>query len=113
MPAALIQFVTNVASVRADGQRPPLNETRYTLVMARGWESKSVEDQIGAAEAERELRDRHQLSNEEREENERRQSLLLSRSLILARLKAARDSRYRAQLKTALEQLEEQLRDSE
>ena len=80
--------------------------------MARGWESKSVEDQIGAAEAERQLRDRHQLSNEEREENERRQSLLLSRSLILARMKAARDPRYRAQLKTALDQLDEQLRDA-
>ena len=79
--------------------------------MARGWESKSVEDQIGAAEAERELRDRHQLSSAEREENERRQSLLLSRSLILARMKAARDPRYRAQLKVALDQLDEQLRE--
>ena len=79
--------------------------------MARGWESKSVEDQIGAAEAEREIRDRHRLSNEEREENERRQSLLLSRSLILSRMKAARDPRYRAQLKVALDQLDEQLRE--
>jgi hypothetical protein len=81
--------------------------------MARGWESKSVEDQIGAAEAERELRDRHHISNEERERNERRQSLLLSRSLIVARMKAARDSRYRAQLKIALDQLDEQLRETE
>jgi len=78
--------------------------------MARGWESKSVEDQIGAAEAERELRNRQQLSTEEREQNEHHQSLLLSRSLILARMKAARDPRYRAQLKVALEQLDEQLR---
>jgi len=78
--------------------------------MARGWESKSVEDQIGAAEAERELRNREQLSTEEREQNEHHQSLLLSRSLILARMKAARDPRYRAQLKVALEQLDEQLR---
>jgi hypothetical protein len=78
--------------------------------MARGWESKSVEDQIGAAEAERELRNRQQLSTEEREQSEHHQSLLLSRSLILARMKAARDPRYRAQLKVALEQLDEQLR---
>jgi hypothetical protein len=78
--------------------------------MARGWESKSVEDQIGAAEAERELRGRHQLSTEEREQSERQQSLLLSRSLVLARMKATRDPRYRAQLKVALEQLDEQLR---
>ena len=79
--------------------------------MARGWESKSVEDQIGAAEAERELRNRQQLSTGEREQNERKQSLLLSRSLILSRIKAARDPRYRAQLKVTLDQLDERLRE--
>ena len=79
--------------------------------MARGWESKSVEDQIGAAEAERELRARREISSEEREENEHQQSLVLSRSLILSRMKAARDPRYRAQLKVALEQLDQQLRE--
>ena len=79
--------------------------------MARGWESKSVEDQIGAAEAERELRASRQISAEEREQSERKQSLLLSRSLILSRIKAARDPRYRAQLKVALDQFDEQLRE--
>jgi len=77
--------------------------------MARGWESKSVEDQIGAAEAERELRNRQQLSTEEREQSERHQSLLLSRALILGRIKAARNPRHRAQLQVALDQLDEQL----
>ena len=81
--------------------------------MARGWESKSVEDQIGAAEAERELQARHQLSAEQREQSERKQSLVLSRSLILSRIKAARDPRYRAQLQVALDQFEEQLREFE
>jgi hypothetical protein len=79
--------------------------------MARGWESKSVEDQIGAAEAERELRASRQISADEREQSERKQSLLLSRSLIVSRIKAARDPRYRAQLQTALSQLDEQLRE--
>ena len=79
--------------------------------MARGWESKSVEDQIGAAEAERELRASRQVSADEREKNEHRQSLMLSRSLILSRLKAARDPRYKAQLKVALDQLDAQLRE--
>jgi len=79
--------------------------------MARGWESKSVEDQIGAAEAERELRNRRELSAEDREQSERKQSLLLSRSLILSRMKAARDPRYRAQLKVALDQFDKQLRE--
>lgn len=81
--------------------------------MARGWESKSVEDQIGAAEAEREIRSRHQVTAEEREQSEHKQSLMLSRALIRSRLKAARDSRYRAQLQTALDQLEAQLREFE
>jgi len=78
--------------------------------MARGWESKSVEDQIDAAEAERELQVRHQLTAEQREQSEHKQSLMLSRSLILSRIKAARDPRYRAQLQVALDQLNEQLR---
>ena len=77
--------------------------------MARGWESKSVEDQIGAAEAERELRNSHQLTPEQRERSEHKQSLVLSRSLILSRLKAARDPRYRAQLQVALDELDTQL----
>jgi hypothetical protein len=77
--------------------------------MARGWESKSVEDQIGAAEAERELRNRQQLSDEDRERSERHQSLLLSRALTISRLKAARNPRHRAQLQLALDQLEAQL----
>jgi len=81
--------------------------------MARGWESKSVEDQIGATEAEREIRAAHELSAEQREQSERKQSLLLSRALIVSRMKAARDARYRAQLKVALDQLDEQLREIE
>ena len=79
--------------------------------MARGWESKSVEDQIGSAEAEREIRARGQMSDEEREHSEHKQSLMLSRALILNRIKAAHDARYRAQLKVALDQLEAQLRE--
>jgi len=79
--------------------------------MARGWESKSVEDQIGAAEAEREIRARRQLTDDQREKGEQKQSLMLSRALILSRMKAARDPRYRAQLQVALDQLEARLRE--
>ena len=86
---------------------------RYAACMARGWESKSVEDQIGAAEAEREIRAAQKLSAEQREQSEHKQSLMLSRSLILSRIKAAKDPRYRAQLQLALDQLAEQLRDFE
>jgi len=79
--------------------------------MARGWESKSVEDQKSAAEADRDAQIKPRVSPGEREENEHKQSLMLSRALVLSRLKAARDGRYRAQLQMALEQLDAQLRE--
>jgi hypothetical protein len=84
--------------------------------MARGWESKSVEDQMGAAQAERaekEGRAEPHLTPQQREQKERRESLLLSRSQILSRLKVAPNPRYRAQLELALEHLEAQLRECE
>jgi hypothetical protein len=79
--------------------------------MARGWESKSVEDQIGAAEAERELRSKPQLSDRQRQEDEHKKSLLLSRSQILSRMRAATSPRYRAQLQSALDHVEAQLKE--
>ena len=79
--------------------------------MARGWESKSVEDQIGAAEAERELRAKPQLSDSQRKKEEHQKSLLLSRSQILSRMRAATSPRYRAQLQSALDHVEAQLKE--
>jgi hypothetical protein len=81
--------------------------------MARGWESKSVEDQMGDAQAEREAQVQRQVSPLEREQNERRQSLLLSRSQILSRLKLTRNARYRDQLDSALKHVDAQLRECE
>ena len=79
--------------------------------MARGWESKSVEDQISDAQAEKDARSKPFLSPAEREQQTRKQSLLLSRSQILSRLKLARNARYRAQLEAALEHVDAQLRE--
>jgi hypothetical protein len=81
--------------------------------MARGWESKAVEDQIGAAEAERDARSKPYLSPHEREQQDRKQSLLLSRSQIVSRLKVVRNARYRAQLESALAHVDAQLREFE
>ena len=77
--------------------------------MARGWESKSVEDQIGAAEAAKEAGAKRHLSAELRERETRRQSLLLSRVQIVERLKHATNDRYRAQMQHALEHLDKEL----
>ncbi len=81
--------------------------------MARGWESKSVEEQIGAAEAERDAQAERQTSPQQRQQGERRQSLLLSRAQILGRLKLATNERYKAQLESALKHVESQLKEGE
>jgi hypothetical protein len=81
--------------------------------MARGWESKSVEDQIAEAEAERDLRAKLHLSPADRERQERFKSLQLSRAQIVSRLKVATNERYRSQLELALEHLDKQLRKCE
>ena len=79
--------------------------------MARGWESKSVEDQKSAAEANRDAQSKSRFSAEERAQRERKQSLLLSRAQIVGRLKVTTNLRYRAQLELALKHLDEQLRE--
>ena len=83
---------------------------RYTGIMALGWERKSVEDQICAAEAAKEARAKPHLSAEQRELKERKQSLLLSRAQILARLKSATNPKYRSQLQAALDHLDAELK---
>ena len=77
--------------------------------MARGWESKAIEDQIGAAEAEREARSRPVLTSEESAFRERRNGLLLARARTVASLEAATDPRYRALLERSLAHLDAEL----
>jgi len=77
--------------------------------MARGWESKSIEDQIGDAEAAKEDQAKQTLSQQGRALENQRQNLLLSRIQIMGRLKAATNAQYRVQLELALEHLEKQL----
>jgi hypothetical protein len=81
--------------------------------MARGWESKSVEDQVVDAEAAKETHAQARLSAKEREKETERQSLLLSRAQITNRLKVVTNPRYRAQLEAALTHLETRLREFE
>ena len=77
--------------------------------MARGWESKSVEDQKSEAEADRDAQIKPRLTQQQRERDELKQSLRLSRAQTLRRLKAATNDRYRAQLQSALDHLDAQL----
>jgi hypothetical protein len=77
--------------------------------MARGWESKSVEDQVAAAEAEKQNRSKPSLSIVERERQSRREGLLLSRAKLRRDLDSASDTRYRAMLERALAHLDDEI----
>ena len=78
--------------------------------MARGWESKSVEDQKDAAEAARATAAKRQLSPQEAERQTAREGLLLSRARTLTALQGACDARYRALLETTLAHVDEELK---
>ena len=77
--------------------------------MARGWESKSVEEQIDTTEAEKEARAKPRLTELERERKARKESLILSRARIIRDLEAVRNERYRALLEQTLAHVEAEL----
>ena len=77
--------------------------------MARGWESKSVEDQIDMSEPRRAvpvggLQDPEQLAATRKKEG-----ILLSRTRVVHDLESAQNPRYRAVLNKALADLDAQL----
>jgi hypothetical protein len=77
-------------------------------IMARGWESKSVEQQQ-AEMLERGNPARPQLSPEQRERDRKRQGLLLSRSHLSRQLETAQKPRHRQMLVDAIAELDRQL----
>ncbi len=80
----------------------------YNFFMARGWESKSVEQQQDEAVSDRGQR-KVQLSAEQIAEERRRQALGLSRKRILQQMEVATNPRHREMLQAALAELERQL----
>jgi hypothetical protein len=76
--------------------------------MARGWESKAVEDQIAAAEERKALSKRARTSAEIERES-RRHGMLLSRTRIVRDIENARDDRHRAVLQRALDYIDAQI----
>jgi hypothetical protein len=73
--------------------------------MARGWESKSIESQQETARSGR----TQTLAPEERERQQRRKSLELSRRRVLHDLEAAQSEIRRASLEQALAFLDEEI----
>ncbi len=77
--------------------------------MARGWESKSVEDQMSQAESDKRDRGKQALTPAERERQTQRDGLRLSRARTLSALQTACDTRYRALLERTLAHVDEEL----
>lgn len=77
--------------------------------MARGWESKSVEDQIAAAEERKLIATTPKWSVGEIERRERVTALQLSRSHLLEQMERARSDAHRQMLQRALAEIEAQL----
>jgi len=78
--------------------------------VARGWESKSVEDQISERQTESKKFNKNKLSRAEIERQTKREGILLARSRTVNALESVRDSRYRALLELTLEHLDDELR---
>jgi hypothetical protein len=78
-------------------------------VMARGWESKSVEAQIDMAADRRAAAVQTTLNSEALEAQRKREGLLLSRTRVVRDLENAKNVRYRAVLTKALADLDAQI----
>ncbi len=77
--------------------------------MARGWESKAVEDQVQESESKKSQSNRGQLPPTDMELNRRREVLVLSRTRVQRELESSRNPRYTDQLTRALADLDAQL----
>lgn len=77
--------------------------------MARGWESKSVEDQISESESEAKESSKKKPTRREIEQKSKREGILLARSRTVAAMETTRDDRYRALLQRTLDHLDSEL----
>ena len=78
--------------------------------MARGWESKSVEAQQSEA-SEKPVKARPPMSPQEAARWRNRESLRLSRQVVLQQLEASTNPRHRKLLQDSLADLDEKLRE--
>ncbi|HTR23144.1 MAG TPA: hypothetical protein VMI10_04125 [Terriglobales bacterium] len=76
--------------------------------MARGWESKSIEQQQADA-LDQDKSARPRLSTEEQKRNRLRESLLLSRKRLVGQLAAATRTEHRQMLQQSLAEVDKQL----
>jgi hypothetical protein len=77
--------------------------------MARGWESKSVEQQQEVMSERRQKTAGAPISPDEQQRQRKREGLLLSRSRLTQQLHAASNPRHRQMLEQAIAELDRQL----
>jgi len=77
--------------------------------MAKGWESKAVEEQIQESQAAEQENPTKQFTPEQMEAHRRKEVLLLSRAHVEKDLKASQNPRYREQLGKALSHIDAEL----
>ena len=77
--------------------------------MARGWESKGIEEQISAAEAKEEARAKEALTASDIERRKRIESLQLERTRLERELRAAHKRRHLVWLERTLVHVEAEL----
>ena len=82
---------------------------RYNSRVARGWESKSVEEQQSQAVSSSSAPAKPPLTPAQIASQRQRQGLLLSRQHVLQQFEAARNPRHREILQNALADLDRQL----
>lgn len=93
--------------LRTDGKLP---NSDIMGCMARGWESKSVEAQQAEA-SENSAKPGPAMTAEEAAHWRKRESLRLSRQVVLQQLEASTNPRHRKLLQDALADLDEKLRE--
>ena len=81
--------------------------------MARGWESKSVEEQMNAREAEAQRSAKVTYTPQQRELQSKKDGLLLMRTRTLSAMQSTRDEGYRKQQEHALAHLDAELAELE
>ena len=77
--------------------------------MARGWESKSVESQMDAAEREKPKDPESAITSAELEKRRARAGLVLSRTYLLRQMEAASNERYKENLRLALAEIDQKI----
>ncbi|HKE02476.1 MAG TPA: hypothetical protein VKE91_00350 [Blastocatellia bacterium] len=77
--------------------------------MARGWESKSVEDQMEEARRSQGETERQTQAPEERERQRKVESLKLERSRLTEQLERARSETYQRMIQRSLDAIEAEI----